>query len=271
MELIQPTAFVKKYAPWSISKAKAANTCPYKFKLQYVLKEKARLTAGKEARVGQCVHEVLEMALAGRPVKTTLPLIIQQHGLTTDEEDMALAFETAIVNFVKRLATYRRKINAKEPVMERKMGLSVDGRAVNFYAKDVFMRGVLDMYMFIHGRPHAVVLDHKTGKDRGLEPHEAQFEAYLAMMKAVYPELTGVSIGVNFLQTDHVEFFDNGRMRDVRDITPLMNRVINYLNTATRGITDLDLCKVTKLCGWCDFRNVCPKYSDGTNGSETKQ
>jgi hypothetical protein len=124
--------------------------------------------------------------------------------------------------------------------------------------------------MVFKGKPHALILDHKTGKDHDLNYFENQFNSYILLLKAAMPHLTGIALGINFLKTDAIELKNKGKLCDVRDVTPIFERLVAYFNTATEDTHNFDQCNPNVLCNWCDFKGICPAHSDGTNGRKIK-
>jgi hypothetical protein len=145
--------------------------------------------------------------------------------------------------------------------------VTLDGKAVAFFDEaKAFFRGVLDLSYLIPSKPHVVIMDHKTGKDRGIGYYQSQFDGYLWLIKSLHPELEGAQIAVNFLQSDRTEFAPFTRFHDAGE---LCERVVAFLNKATAKVENIEAARPGPLCPWCDFHSICPaRTADGTHGKE---
>lgn len=272
MSNVKPTEIVKEYAPWSISKAEVANQCPHRFYLQYIEKKRMNVPPTKEALIGTAVHSALEYALGGNgkvTVSKAFKMAIAGHGLTTSEIEEARGLQPAVENFISKFRNYRIRHNTTRPVIEQKLAVDFEGNPVKFWDNDKgLIRGVIDVFVQFTGRPHALILDHKTGKDHDLKYYEKQFQAYALFLKATTPELTDIKLGVNFIRADRVEFQEG--MLDVRDIQPTLEYILTFLNETTRDAHKHKLVRPGPLCGWCNYKRICPAHADGADGKQKK-
>lgn len=273
MSDVKPTSIVKDFAPWSISKADVAQQCPHRFHLQYVVKKKMNVPPGKEALIGKTLHSALEYALKSRgktSVAQSFALAVKEHKLTSAEEEEARELLPAVENFIRRFAYYRKKHSINFPVIEQRLSVDFDGNAVDFWDnKKGLIRGVIDLSAAFNDYPWALILDHKTGKEHDLQYFDKQFNAYALFLKALRPTLEQVKLGINFVKTDHVAFKKG--MLDVRDIQPLFEQVLVFLNRTTCDAHKKDLVRPGPLCGWCDYRSICPAHADGADGKQTRK
>lgn len=272
MAILKPTEIVKKYAPWSVSKAKVCEQCPHRFFLQYIEKKKMDVPPSKEALIGTAAHSALEYAVGGKgklSVAKCFKIAITEHKLTTHEIEVVRGFQPAVENFILKLASYRRRHNTSLPVIEQKLAVDFEGNPVKYWDNDRgLLRGVIDMSLRFQGRPHALILDHKTGKERELKYFDAQFNAYALFMRAAMPDLEEIKLGINFLKADRIEFKKG--MLNVRDIQPLLAEVLSFLNDATRDADNHKLVRPGPLCGWCDYKSICPAHVDGADGKKQR-
>jgi RecB family exonuclease len=264
----QPTKFVLEHTPWSVSKASAAKECPKKFWFSYILKRKAGRT-NADAMVGKVVHKAVEYVLNGYPSAKAFDAVLVSNELTTKEISRVLAFQPAVQNFIEKFNRYSKRHNAQKPLIELRLAVDLEGKPVKFFDnKRGFLRGVLDLSCFFKGTPKGLILDHKTGKEHNLKYFQTQFDSYIWLLKASYPDLTGIQVGINFLKTDVVRF---GRMYDVTSAGPVRDRMINYLNQATRDTADFERTHVSKLCNWCDHKGYCPAHTESGNGKKNNK
>ncbi len=269
---LKPTDVVKEHAPWSISKAQVAKQCPHRFYLQYIVKKRMNVPPSKEALIGTAAHSALEYAIGGGgklSVAKCFKMAIVEHKLTTQEIEVVRSFQPAVENFKRKLLGYKQRHKGEAPKIEQKLAVDFEGKPVKFWANDkALIRGVIDLSMRFAGRPHALILDHKTGKERELVYFENQFNAYALFMKAVAPELTDIKLGINFLKADRVEFMDG--MLNVRDIQPLFEAVLSFLNENTVDANNHKLVRPGPLCNWCDYKSICSAHADGTDGKKAR-
>jgi hypothetical protein len=267
---IEPTDFVRKYAPWSTSKADTVRNCPLKFKYQYIDKIRGlKAPREEDALVGKAMHKLLEYAISlNRPAEPFIGNVLAEFGLEGDLADRFLALIPSAESLLVRLEDYRtRRWGGPTPKIEQKIAVTLEGKPVAFFDDSkAFFRGVLDLSYRIPSKPHIVLLDHKTGKDRGISYYQSQFDGYLWLIKGLYPELEGAQIAVNFLQTNKTEFSPFTRFSNAGE---LCERVVAFLNKATAKAENLEAAKPGPLCPWCNFHSICPAHAtDGTHGKE---
>ena len=253
----QPSAFVLEHAPWSYSKASVAAQCPLRFHLKYVKKHKG--PAGTEAEVGKVVHAALAYALTGRPVQTCFTLALAESPtLTTNEIEKVNSFLPSAEKFIRRFTAYTKRYPSQTPVIEKRMSVNLEGKPVDFFDNKGFMRGVLDVYLMFTNAPDAMIMDHKTGKEREIASFAEQFDVYTLLLKAKEPKIQRIRVGLNFLNTDNIVF---GEMQDVPDVQPLLERVITFLNKSTKNAEAVHVTNRGPLCAWCEFQEtLCPAF-----------
>lgn len=266
---VVPNEFVLRYAPWSTSKADTAQNCPRKFKYQYVTKIRGLHAPNTgDALVGKAAHKLLEYTLQMcQPAENFTDAVISEFELAGDDLQRYLTFVPAVDRFTVLFRKYQERWGGYPPNLEQKIAVSLDGKSVPFFDDSkAFFRGVLDLSVIIKSRNHAVILDHKTGKYRGVNYYTKQFDGYKWLIKTLYPEIEGVQVGVNFLQADKLEF---AAFEQTHDAGELRDRVISYLNKATAKVVDLEAVRPSPLCAWCDFHSICPVHTaDGIHGKE---
>jgi len=266
----KPTSFVREHAPWSVSKAKCAEQCPHKFFLQYVEKPKVEELRTIESLVGNVIHKVLEYALGGGgklSLERCFRLAIKEANLTTREIEVVRGHEPAVHNFLRKFKNYQQKHPCQTPRLEEELGVDFDGNPVDYWDKKGLIRGKIDVYMQFSNRPHGIILDHKTGKDNGFEPHAVQFDSYDLIKRANSPELKKIVRIINYVKTDRILM---GPAMDVSDIQPLLGKVVAYLNETTDGAHQFNEVRPGPLCNWCKYKVVCRAHADGANGTKTK-
>jgi hypothetical protein len=266
---MDPNPFVLANTPWSVSKANTARECPRKFNYQYLQKLKMPRTKAYEASTGQIVHKALEIALTGAAVSKSFEVALAQvrDPLSTEEIEDVLSFKSPVQTFLGKFGAYRVRHGGNEPVMEQKLAVDFNGNPVPFFDNErAFMRGVIDMSMTFANKPIALILDHKTGKYKDLTYFRDQFDAYLLLLKASNPALEQVQLGINFLRVNKIEFIPG--LVDVRDVTPIRDRIVRFLNDSTQYMNDLERTRPGPLCRWCEYQAVCPAQTQTQIGGD---
>lgn len=263
---VLPTQFVKKYAPWSVSKADTAQQCPLKFRYAYVNKEGKGRT-GTEAQVGIAIHRILELSLAGKSLEDACETVFcdpKEPLLTLERERVEMAIP-AVSTFLRRMPTFIERHGGAKMLIEQRLATSFTGAPLKFFDNTGLLRGVMDVGLLFEKKPHLMVIDHKTGKNRGLSYYSWQFQSYALLGKVNYPHITHVIPAIHWVQD---EYTDVGAPINVSDLEPLVRNVLEHLNEATEeAARDLDVGKKGRLCDWCDYKLICPIFNKTSGGS----
>ncbi len=157
-------------APWSFSKIKAFDTCPKQFYHEKVLKEFPFLET--EAMLyGTEFHEAAECFIRD---DTPLP------------ERFGYAH--------KMLQALKDKPGEKH--CEQKLGLTVELAPCDFFAENVWFRGIVDL--LIINDTVATVVDYKTGKSSRYA-EKGQLELMALCVFRHFPQVTEVRAGLVFV------------------------------------------------------------------------
>lgn len=164
--------------PWSYSSLQAYETCPRRYKITKIDKL-IREEQTEQTIWGNEVHKALELATKG-----TQPL---------GEK-------------FKQYAPIVKKLRATpgKQLVEWKFGLTNTLKPTTFFAKDVWVRGVIDWGVI--NAKSAVLLDHKTGKPK---TDADQLKLFAGVAFASYPYLETVKTGYLWLaynKTDKEDF-----------------------------------------------------------------
>ena len=267
MAHVTPSNFVMKHAPWSISKLNTAAQCPRLFHLKYVDKpEMTGAPASVEAMIGTAVHKMVEFALKGHAISKAYRAATVSASLTVSELERVRAFIPALTIFIKRLAMYRQQFGINKPVLEKKWGVNFDGTPCDFWDNKGFIRGAVDLHAIFQNKPYALLLDHKSGKAKPLEFYEWQFKAYSLLLKVHNQTIQKVQTGINHLFTESIDM--SAGLTDVRDIASMLNAFVAYANKQTRTTYNYRQTRKSPLCGWCDYKSICPAHTEQRNGSK---
>lgn len=207
-----------KLPPWSYSFLSTADNCPHQALHKFVLRDIEKVETKAQAD-GIAVHE----ALARRITKKT-PLsdpYAHLEGLIRPFEQHGLDMQA-----------------------ELKLGVKLDRSPCDFFDKNVWGRGVIDVVA--QKGENALIIDWKNGKQRE-DPFELKIQACL--LKAKYPELKLIEGFYFWLKS-----MDIGPRYNLSDTDA-------HWQAITARVMDLVRClqldnwpKVqSPLCGWCDY------------------
>jgi len=166
---------MSKSPAWSYSALTAFETCPHRYYQTKIAK--AVIEPQTEATLwGSRVHKAFENRIKdGTPISKELA----QYNPIADKLVAACAG--------KKFAT------------EQKLALNEHFLATTFFAKDVWLRSILDL--IIENKDKALVIDLKTGKKN---PESAQLQLFAGVIFAIKPWIKTVSTAFLWLKTNEV-------------------------------------------------------------------
>lgn len=173
-------------APWSFSKMKAFDTCPKQFYHVNVLKQ-FPFEETEAIRYGSEFHKAAEEYIR-------------------DDKPFPAKFDFAL----PVLDSLKNK--AGEKLCERKLGLTADLEPCDFFAKDVWFRGIADL--IILNDDIAWVIDYKTGKSSRYAD-KGQLELMALTVFKHFPQVKKVRAGLLFVVCN-----DLVRETYLEDVTP---------------------------------------------------
>lgn len=262
-----------KFAPWSISKAGAAETCPAQFKHKYVLKTPEESVPSGN-RVGTAAHTILEERVGGKSAEEAKAIALEKTPLTSNEQEDLHMLAGPIEAFLVRFNRFCVVHGVTEILREVEWGITKDYLPTGFFATDVFFRGKIDLGV-VTREQDLVVIDHKSGVARDLQndvKKKHQLYAYAALALPNVAGLAGVRGGINFLQGPEekrlqwIDYIEAARIRS--RYAPWL---FEHLNFCAEALVEPFTAKPKRRwpCEWCGYRNVCAAYAEMTRGSET--
>jgi hypothetical protein len=248
-----------KYAPWSMSKASVATTCPFRHRRKYVEKIKGKESAASSAaRIGIAAHEALEWVLKGKfDLKEALRRAVIKTPLTTPEMDDVFALTHNLQIFLDRLAKFKQKNAVSEQKVELKFGLTPDFGQVHFFDKSgrLFFRGVWDLCLRAHGK-YLIIIDHKSGQVKSLEDNQEQLDMYALAGISIFPGVEGVQSAIHYMQDEHGLHW--GKMQSVEEIRErILPWFVEHLNNAGESAEGSNARK-GRWCSFCEYVEICP-------------
>jgi len=263
----------RKYAPWSISKADLAETCPSQFELKHIKRAPEEAVAA-ENKVGTAAHSVLEFRVGGQDAKTAKAAALEKTPLTERETEDLRVLEDSIEEFVRKFDAFCKNYGVTEVLREQQWGLTAEGKPTGFKAPDVFFRGVVDLAAITRDQA-LVVIDHKSGAAKDIKrwgKYSRQINTYAVMGLANMPQITGVRGALHFLQGPRdlrlqwLDFLDAERIRKLH--TPWLFEVVNK---AAANLTAPFVAKPTLKkwpCNYCPYKPSCSALRELVRGSE---
>jgi hypothetical protein len=217
----------------SYSSLKMLKTCPHDYWRTYVKKD-LPFRETVEMKWGTRVHSALELRLRD---KTKLPADLLAH------EGFALALDRF------------------DPSVELKLGCRRDGTQCDFFAKDVWLRGKVDV--FIEGQDVGALYDWKTGKTFE-DPFELRVQALL--IKISRPHLHTIKGQYIWLKAGKL-----GREHNCSDTAMTWHELVELDHKAHKFDELGAWPKVSNvLCGWCSVHD-CEHNPEGRHADTRGQ
>ena len=263
---------VKKYGPWSVSKAEVAYSCTRRFGFQYrdKLKEGAKhLTA----RVGNAAHVMQELTLKKPMTEDELFHAAQayaaaeENALTYDERVQFYARLPGVLSYQERINRFKEQRGVTAELVEHKLAMTADWLGCPFKHPTAILRGILDHGLITQDRV-LVMIDHKTGKKQPIKNHSTQIYIYMGLAVANFPDIVGVQSGINYVGSPAVDWFPRSRgthgvwSRSEIDsiVRPWFQNYLDGLRMRLRVIDDRrDGPAVGWQCEYCGFKDHCPE------------
>ena len=254
-------------APWSISKAGMLEKCSLQFHYKYKLKLVEQATFNN-SRLGTAVHRALELALEGAvTVDKAFDMARLEEELTETETEQLLAFRMQVSAFVAKMHKFKLQHGVRETLLEAKMALKPDFTSTAFFDKTGFLRGVID-YAMITADGYAIIIDHKSGKQKELKEYDTQMRTYCLMILAKYPQLKGVQTAINFVMTDQLLWNKMVLADEIRE--KYQPWLVDYMIKTCKPLLLPPAATQSWACQWCAYgpkaaNPVCPLFGgDGT-------
>jgi hypothetical protein len=257
MSLLIPEHILKN-GPWSISKAQTAEKCSQQFAYKYGPNKQKEITVFEQSRVGTAVHKALELALQGTPLKQAFMIAADEGELTQNESEQLYARWDQVARYVKFTTEFKKQHGCKEELFERRWGIKADGTKCEFFAKDVFFRGVVD-HGILTNNNDLVIFDHKSGKEKDLSYYDPQFRGYCLMSIAQIPNLRGVQTAINFVMPDVLRWNKFIWAKDIQ--SSYLEWLVTFLTKSCEKLLEPPATITNKRekwkCDWCGYRTIC--------------
>lgn len=278
---LEITDLARKYAPWSYSKAETAEVCPAQFRHKHLLK-----TVGSEStsdtKVGIVAHEILEHRVGGKPRTDARKVAVENNPLTSDEQELLKMLEANMEHFLQRFDRFCKTQGVTQMLTEVAWAFTADYRPTEFFAKDAYFRGKLDLGVVTKDQT-LFVLDHKSGVAKDLKQDRKkrqQLQAYGVLAVPNLPDIAGVRAGIHFMQGDDpdlrlqwVDFVPVDILK--KSYAPWLYGRINECASNLADVRGEDAfpARPTKKmprgwpCHWCNYQRFCPAFQEKFGGA----
>lgn len=228
-----------KPKPWSHSALDCHANCPKQYNHKYVLKDLPPEEKTDEQNWGTLVHREFELH-GGRP-------------------DFELRADLKIhLPFLEELAEEGAEANVD--LVERKVALSINPFApCEYFAKNVWWRGVIDRQIVNRAEGRAKIVDYKTGKKKDDWAQLAENAIWTFMQ---YPEVRLVNAQYYWVTDQSITKKVWGRSEIDSLVEMFAPRLANYVQSFK---SETFTPRQSGLCGWCPVKS-CVFWRDRKEG-----
>lgn len=264
------TELARKFAPWSISKAGTAETCPAQFEHKYI-KKTPETVAHSDNRVGTASHKVLELRVGGQPHEVAKAAALAETPLTSTEMEFFQTLEEPIEWFMKKWDLFTKKTGVVKLLLEEEWAITVEGKKTPYKSPDAFFRGKVDLGV-VTKDGDLVVLDHKSGFAKDIQKDvkfKRQLNSYAVMAWANLEGLGGVRSGIHFLQggeDKRIQWLPYLPAANIeRTYVPWLFSHLDYCAAHLQAPYEARP-KLRWPCEWCPFQQSCESFREMTRG-----
>ena len=246
---------IMKFAPYSFSKINLFETCPMKFKFQYIDKIRTPFKMNDVLEKGSYIHLILE-----KLAKNDMVLPEVKYNFRHSTEEQVKEYNVIAHDFIFSEIGYNYLQNEEQKFFgaEVEFGIKVeDGKlaSTSYWNKKALFRGKIDHANMGNGVMH--LLDWKSGKVSGF-PAPLQLVMYAVWCFLEFPEIHTVETA--FVYVEHEE---EKRYVFTRDMLgklskKMLEKVYNIEHEEKFEK------KESKLCEYCEFRlqGLCEETSN---------
>lgn len=222
-----------KYNPYSFSKIECWNSCPYKFKLNYLTDLERVPTENLALYRGSYFHHYIETRNKDFKIN---------HIFTQEEKD---ACDKILKEFFNSDIYYHLENKGQH---ELKFSISTKLEFLPYKSKDGWLRGAIDYHYFKDNK--LIIVDWKSGRYKTPEEQSnSQTMLYAIWGFLKYPE-------INEIEAYYVYIEHNLENKFLFKREELTSYIKKFFKNVKHIETDLEFKKrPTNLCNWCDFKN----------------
>lgn len=259
--------------PWSVSKLKTLQKCPLQFYLRYIVKLKLPEPELDEDRLlthyGSAAHEVLDYVMQGLSVDSAFERVRVESKkyLPAEYWPEVESNRFSIEKFKERIDEFKIRNKVAKILPEKKLAVTKDWKPTQFFAKDAFFRGVIDLAIIMQNKD-VLLIDHKRGPDPqwGLRNYEFQLDSYFPLFHYGMQPIAGGQSGVHFI--NHGEIL----LREYTDLERIQEKIPKEIAFYTEAAVDAVIeagkfeYKRGTMCKYCDYKELCKGGKRGTSG-----
>lgn len=260
-EQIQPINLTMEgLGPWSYSKMKSLQNCPFQFYLKYVHKMKTEFVQSPEALVGSAAHKILEYFVIGKPLTSSYKEVKQEFEAKMSPElwERVEQLEFSISEFKRRLDEFDRMHRIKRMFAEIRIGVTKDFEPTTFFADDVFFRGIVDLTLLLENGD-AVFIDHKKGgsAEFGIKNYTQQLDSQKILFHGGITPINGATAGIHFIEAGQIRLGVHHTREEIENT--LKHNLLLNIDSAIHRVIELGYFKhlSCSACKWCDFAVPC--------------
>jgi hypothetical protein len=252
--------------PWSMSKLKCLQKCPFQFYLKYILKVKVPVeVSGPQdtqlADIGSAAHRILEHVVIGKSVTQSYALTKAEFVPSKLSEevwvDRVENLEFNIQAFKERIDALGKRHNIKRLFTELRMGVTKDWEPTSFFADNVYFRGIIDLVVQLDNLD-IIILDHKTGGGEGsIRAYQDQLDSYKILFHKAKTPVTGAQSGIHFIRQGDVKMSEYTTREDIE--TKLIANLEWSIEGAIDSVKELGYFKHVRgnQCKYCEYDFLC--------------
>ena len=156
---------------------------------------------------GVVLHEILELCSkdAGQLLNVVCDEALEKHKVGHEEALKVRAKLPVVSDYLDRIQAFKRKNKVVKEFIEAQFAILPDFTATTFDDKRAILRGVVDHGLQLENGL-LIVIDHKSGKRKPVQEHEAQFSAYKLMAAAQHPEIIGVQCAIHYIGNPELQW-----------------------------------------------------------------
>jgi len=254
-----------KFSPYSTSKQQVHSQCPQKFKFIYIDGIK-RFKTSLPLIKGSYIHKVIEHNFDYK-------VDFELDEIFTKEE--RLKADKLIKRFEKGLGSKYKDIMAESdlsPIHEERFAwkLSKDSKKLvelcAYWEYSAWLRGALDFQYVVKELENsddltAYNIDWKSGKSKVNDRFSKDFGKEQARNYSVYLFLKYPNVKKvisRFVFVEHNNEMERIYYRE--DLTKLLIEILKETKVIEKD--EKYLPNVTKLCDWCDYKDLCSEFSE---------
>lgn len=258
--------------PWSISTLKSLEKCPLQFLLTKGLKVKAPEVLTEDSYVtyvGRAAHVWAEHIVRGESFDAAKKIAHEKHFHEVTDKYWHLVEDLTgnMLSFKQRLDDFGARNPIKDMHPELRLGLTKDFKKTDFFGKDVYFRGVIDLPIHLEAND-ALILDHKLGGDPswGIRNYKRQLNTYKVMYHFGFRKIRGAQSGIHFLKEGEI-LTDAYSSKDEieNDFAPSIWMDIKDAVRNVQTVGKFNYGRGTQ-CSYCNFRQLCENGKRGTAG-----